>query len=293
MLIDQYSMMTFKFPKVLLFLLLFLFSLSLFITNTGVAEEEPEYQDTVGIQAAVSDFEFQRTDESTRSLSDYTEKQLIVIHWGASWCPLCKRNNVAISRIYSEYTNDVNFLSINYGGSGDNLDDVKDDKGGYQWDFGLDVNDFAGSTDISPEPRNAHTWVIKSSTLEVVKIWSYQTVSSSTLSNEIDRWLNDNTMDQEVTTPPPVMDNSSDNNMNGNENDTNPGDNVNSTRDNKIEDDKNTGTPSVEPDADAAQVGEEPALIEADIGATALIVIAIPIVITVIAGIAIAVSKVL
>ena len=285
-------MMTLRYPNALLFLLLFSFSLSLLTINTGIADEEPE-QDTVTIQATVSNFEFQRTDEVTRSLSNYAEKQLIVIHWGASWCPICKTNNAAIASIYSKYTNDVNFLSINYGKSGDDLDDVVDDKGTYQWDFGLDVNDYAGSTEISPKPRNAHTWVIKSSNLEVVKIWSYQRVSSSQLSNEIDKWLNDNTMDQEVTTPPPVMDNSSDNNMNENENDTNPVDNVNSTRDNKIEDDKNTGTPSVEPDADAAQVGEEPALIEADIGATALIVIAIPIVITVIAGIAIAVSKVL
>ena len=140
---------------------------------------------------SVQDFQFEDTDGNTRSISEYTTQEFLLLHWGASWCGLCKSNNAAIGSLYSQGTfeNEVTYLSLSYGGSGDDLDDVIEDKSNYKWDFGLDINNYAGETEVSPSPRNAHTWIVNQN-MEVVHIWSYRTVSSNQIKEKINALLN-------------------------------------------------------------------------------------------------------
>ena len=140
---------------------------------------------------SIQDFQFEDTDGNTRSISEYTTQEFLLLHWGASWCGLCKSNNAAIGSLYSQGTfeNEVTYLSLSYGGSGDDLDDVIEDKSNYKWDFGLDINNYAAETEVSPSPRNAHTWIVNQN-MEVVHIWSYQTVSSNQIKEKINALLN-------------------------------------------------------------------------------------------------------
>ena len=138
----------------------------------------------------IQDFQFEDTDGNTRSISEYTTQEFLVLHWAASWCGLCKSNNRAISTLYSQGTfeDEVTYLSLSYGGSGDDLDDVIEDKASYEWDFGLDINNYAAETEVSPSPKNADTWIVNQN-MEVVQIWQNQLVGSSQLKEKINELL--------------------------------------------------------------------------------------------------------
>ena len=171
----------------------------LLLIPLAVQGDDPEDKAESNIQQAsniIKNFQFEDTDRNNRSISEYTTQEFLLLHWGASWCPLCKTNNAAISSLYSQGTfeGEVTYLSLSYGGSGDDLDDVIDDKASYEWDFGLDINNYAAETEVSPKPRNAHTWIVNQN-MEVVHIWSYQTVSSSQLKEKLNELLDGGSQD--------------------------------------------------------------------------------------------------
>ena len=129
--------------------------------------------------ALTVDFSFQLTNDDNIDITSYQGKP-ILLEWGASWCTICKRNQESMQKIYNEYKDRVQFISLSYGGSGDSLQDVKDIKSerGYQWDFGLDINDYAATVDVA----NGYNWLI-SEDLKILRTWNYTIVSSTDFSN--------------------------------------------------------------------------------------------------------------
>lgn len=129
--------------------------------------------------ALTVDFSFQLTNDENVNISSYEGKP-ILLEWGASWCTICKRNQESMQKIYGEYKDRVQFISLSYGGSGDTLQDVKDIKSerGYQWDFGLDTNDYAATVDVA----NGYNWLL-SEDLKILRTWNYTIVSSTDFAN--------------------------------------------------------------------------------------------------------------
>lgn len=93
-------------------------------------------------------FSFKLTNSTVKSILDYTDKP-ILLEWGASWCPVCSQNREEIGKIYDDYKDVINFLSVSYGGSGDTLADVQHYKFKSPWDFGLDTENYAGTIGVS------------------------------------------------------------------------------------------------------------------------------------------------
>ena len=102
-------------------------------------------------------FEFLTTESITESLSNYTEKP-ILLKWAASWCGVCKLNQNNMKLIYDDYKENVTFITISYGGSNDDLDNVQwmKDRGPYDWLFGLDFDDYASTVGAV----NGHMWIL-------------------------------------------------------------------------------------------------------------------------------------
>jgi thiol-disulfide isomerase/thioredoxin len=129
--------------------------------------------------ALTVDFSFQLTNGENVNISNYEGKP-ILLEWGASWCSICKQNQESMQKIYTEYKDRVQFISLSYGGSGDSLQDVDDVKRarGYQWDFGLDTNDYAATVDVA----NGYNWLI-SEDLKILRTWNYTIVTSTAFAN--------------------------------------------------------------------------------------------------------------
>ena len=129
--------------------------------------------------ALTVDFSFQLTNDDNIDIASYQGKP-ILLEWGASWCSICERNQDSMQKIYNEYKDRVHFISLSYGGSGDTLQEVQSVKSerGYQWDFGLDINDYAATVDVA----NGYNWLL-SADLELLRTWNYTIVSSTDFSN--------------------------------------------------------------------------------------------------------------
>ncbi len=129
--------------------------------------------------ALTVDFSFRSTNGEDVDISSYQGKP-ILLEWGASWCSICERNQDSMQKIYNEYKDRVHFISLSYGGSGDTLQEVQSVKSerGYQWDFGLDINDYAATVDVA----NGYNWLL-SADLELLRTWNYTIVSSTDFSN--------------------------------------------------------------------------------------------------------------
>ncbi|MHA2250359.1 MAG: TlpA family protein disulfide reductase [Candidatus Kariarchaeaceae archaeon] len=129
----------------------------------------------------VQDFEFTLLDTSTIKLSEYGDKA-IILDWAASWCPSCKENQKTFAKLYPEYKDYVEFLTISYGGSGDTLDKVQSmrNEGNYKWTFGLDHSNYAATVGAS----NADIWILDTN-FELVKSWKYAVVNQNTLASEL------------------------------------------------------------------------------------------------------------
>lgn len=128
-------------------------------------------------------FEFTTTDNEIRNINDYSDKP-IVLDWAASWCSICKENQKAFNRIYDQYQSDVNFISISFGGSGDDIDDVKLMKGAYPWTFGFDHSNAYEDYDVA----NGYVWILTVD-LSLAQEWEYTVVSEDDLTTAIDAVL--------------------------------------------------------------------------------------------------------
>ncbi len=129
------------------------------------------------------EFEFQALNGTIVSTSAFEGKP-VVLDWAASWCPTCKATQRSMNAIYDDYKDFVTFVSISYGGSGDDLKDVQEMKGNYEWLFGLDINNYADQYDVS----NGYVWIIDKN-LEIAKAYNYSIVSSSELMEELDKLI--------------------------------------------------------------------------------------------------------
>lgn len=131
-----------------------------------------------------AEFDFQAINGTVIETTVFEGKP-IVLDWAASWCGICKSNQRSMNAIYDDYKDFVNFVSISYGRSGDDLDDVKGMKGNYEWTFGLDINNYADVYDVS----NGYVWILDEN-LELYKSFNYTVVSSSELRSELDQLVN-------------------------------------------------------------------------------------------------------
>jgi thiol-disulfide isomerase/thioredoxin len=150
----------------------------------------------------ISPFDFTLLDGSTANLSDYTDKPIIV-DWGASWCPVCAQNQVSLNQLYPDYKELVNFLSISYGGSNDDLAKVQGmkDKGPYNWTFALDHTNKAAEFGV----RNGYVWVL-STELELVRAWNYTIVPLNQLQDALNSQINESLQPSaSLTTNPTVL----------------------------------------------------------------------------------------
>jgi hypothetical protein len=102
-----------------------------------------------------------------------------------------------MNAIFDQYSDEVTFLTLSYGGSRDELDDVIGLKGGYPWSFGLDNQDRASDFSVS----NGYVWVLDTD-LNLVKEWSYQVVSSSAMSSQLNSVLGGEGQTLQTTTDP-------------------------------------------------------------------------------------------
>ncbi len=132
-----------------------------------------------------ADFEFQLTTGEVVNISDYKGKP-VLIEWAATWCSTCKKNQENLNLIYDTYKDNITFISISYGGSRDTLEDVKDMKSsrGYDWDFGLDINNYASEV----KTANGYNWLL-SADLKVLKTWNSTIVSAKAFADAFDEYL--------------------------------------------------------------------------------------------------------
>ncbi len=133
----------------------------------------------------VEDFEFTTTDGQVVNLYSFMGKP-VVIDWAASWCSVCKANQESMNELFPYYKNNVHFITISFGESGDTLDDVRSMKNDrqYQWIFGLDTNNKAAEFGT----RNGYVWVLNAD-MSLAKEWAYSIVSASQLQNQLNAIL--------------------------------------------------------------------------------------------------------
>ncbi|MEK6837554.1 MAG: TlpA disulfide reductase family protein [Nanoarchaeota archaeon] len=58
------------------------------------------------------DFTIKTIDGKTVSLQQLTSEKPTLLYFWATWCPFCRRDLAAASRVYPEYKDKVNFLAI-------------------------------------------------------------------------------------------------------------------------------------------------------------------------------------
>ena len=155
--------------------------LALLITILLLSSQTINAGGTIGAQY---NFNFQLPDSSIQSLNQ-NDSRLIVIDWAASWCPICKENQKNIDNIYDTYKDFVNFITISYGGSGDDLSDLVTMQGSYPWTFGLDHENFASQVSVS----NAYVWLLTPDRY-LQDEWAYTVVPQNSMVTAIDNVLN-------------------------------------------------------------------------------------------------------
>lgn len=136
-----------------------------------------------GTLEPIPDFSFLHTDGTNVSLYNFSGKP-IILEWGASWCTVCEENQKAMNQLYPLYNDTVHFISLSYGGSGDNLQKVIHMKGSYQWTYGLDVNNVAAEHQVS----NGYLWILDSN-YTLVKDWRHAIAQASSIQAEINALL--------------------------------------------------------------------------------------------------------
>jgi thiol-disulfide isomerase/thioredoxin len=136
-------------------------------------------QSTSGFPSQADDFVFTTTDDTVVSLSDFQDKP-IVIDWSATWCPLCHNNQDTINSIYNDFVNYTNFITIYYGNSGDDLDDVKAEKGSYPWTYAYDHTNYGAVAGAN----NADVWILDQN-LNLKYSWDYSIVPKADLVSKL------------------------------------------------------------------------------------------------------------
>jgi thiol-disulfide isomerase/thioredoxin len=129
------------------------------------------------------DFEFTLMNSTIVELSDYTDKPVLV-HWVASWCSTCRQNQGHINTIYDTYKDQVNFLSISFGGSGDAIEDLNKLEVNNRWDIGLDHTNYAATVG----KRNSHMWILNTDMTLFVN-WGAGIHSPNKIAEELNKLL--------------------------------------------------------------------------------------------------------
>ncbi|MFX0092339.1 MAG: peroxiredoxin family protein [Candidatus Hodarchaeota archaeon] len=135
------------------------------------------------VKTNTSSFDFTLTNGTIVNLDNYNDKP-ILLEWSASWCSVCELNLGTIETMYDDYKDLIHILSISYGGSGDDLNDVISMKGNRPWDFGLDHTNYANTVSAT----NGDTWILYPN-LTVAKIWKHAIVQKSVLQDSLDSVL--------------------------------------------------------------------------------------------------------
>lgn len=82
-------------------------------TKEANASEEPENFDKNSELEKAPDFTVETIDGRTVSLErSMKENRPTVVYFTASWCPMCAKNWPAISEVYPEYKNKLNFVAV-------------------------------------------------------------------------------------------------------------------------------------------------------------------------------------
>ena len=152
-------------------------------------------------QNEIHAFQFQLTDSSIASTADYNDGKVILIDWAASWCPVCKANQVVMRNLYPEYSATVSFLSISTSET-DTIELMTEMKASKEWDFALDnVERYSNVVGAS----NGHTWILNSD-LTLFKSWGKLALTKDTIANTLNDALEFNgisatfeDLDQEIS----------------------------------------------------------------------------------------------
>lgn len=123
----------------------------------------------------VEAIDFTLLNGSITNLSNYQDKP-IVLDWTASWCELCKQNLQTFDSIYENYKDYVNFITLGYSRSGDNLDKIKGVQKSFRfpWTFGFDHTDYSEVSGAG----NADVWILDEN-LNIVYSWDQAVVLKS------------------------------------------------------------------------------------------------------------------
>lgn len=125
---------------------------------------------THNVISPFSPFNFTLRDGTVHNITEYTDKP-ILLEWGASWCIACEANLKAMDELYPLYKDKVNFISLSFGGSGDDLEDLNSGayaQADYQWIIGLDTSNKA--SDI---PAANGQMMFMKPDLSVLRLWDY------------------------------------------------------------------------------------------------------------------------
>jgi len=71
-------------------------------------------QSTSGSSLALApDFELERMDGGTISLSEFRGKKAVVLDFWASWCPNCRRDMPNLQKFYEKYKDEIEVIAVN------------------------------------------------------------------------------------------------------------------------------------------------------------------------------------
>ncbi len=175
----------------IMFLSFYLLSVSIFL------EIEPTVTSSSASPNAMQaiSFSFIDTDGNTHHLQEFSGKP-IVVEWAASWCVTCEDTQKAMLQLYPSYKDSVHFMTLSYGGSGDDINDVKDmkDRGPYPWIFGLDHENYAATVQMSP----GSLWILNKN-LSLAKEWRAQIVSARQIQEVLNSLLPENEREPLIT----------------------------------------------------------------------------------------------
>ena len=136
---------------------------------------------------AINSFDFTLKDGTVHNIIEYTDKP-ILLEWGASWCVACEANLKAMNEIHHLYKDKVNFISLSFGGSGDDLDDLSTGafEGIYDWPIGLDTSNKAADLSVA----NGQLMFLKPD-LSLYQIWTYTVIISQEQKDQLKTTLNE------------------------------------------------------------------------------------------------------
>ena len=141
----------------------------------------PVSQSQAAFPVTAEKFDFTLLNGSAANLGDFQDKP-IVLDWSASWCSFCKENQKTFNSIYSDFKEYAYFITISYGSSGDDLDDVAEiqSRGNYPWTFALDTEDYSATADT----QNADVWILDTD-LNIIHSWNHGIVAKVDFSDKL------------------------------------------------------------------------------------------------------------